>query len=81
MCPGVRSHFLCPGFCFHSIRRSGTIELEMRMLCFHQNAGSPGFRFGRGYRSPLNARLGKDYVESRKTKSYLKQKEKRQKGP
>jgi hypothetical protein len=64
-----------PGIRF-TLSVGNTIELEMRMTCIHQNPMHPVFVSdeiaGKDYE-----RFGRDFVESRKTKGYLKQKIKR----
>jgi hypothetical protein len=77
--PWRRYRFYVPGVMF-SLNVGPAIELEMRMICFHQMPAHPVF-VSNEITAKFNERLGKDYVESRKTKGYLKQREKRQKGP
>ncbi len=77
--PWRRYRFYVPGVMF-SLNVGPAIELEMRMICFHQMPAHPVFISNEITRT-FNERLGKDYVESRKTKGYLKQKEKWRKRP
>jgi hypothetical protein len=70
--------FYVPGVLF-SLNVGVTIEPDIRMICFHQNPAHPVF-VSNEIMGTFNARLGKDYVESRKTESYLRQRAKRQKG-
>ena len=69
--------FVVPGVLF-TLHTGENIALEMRMLCLHQNPTHPVF-VSDDVMAVHNARLGRDYVESRKTKSYLRQRAKRQK--
>jgi len=71
--------FYVPGVLF-ALHVGENVALEMRMLCFHQNSTHPVF-VSDEVTAVYNARLGRDYVESRKTESYLRQRAKRQKRP
>jgi hypothetical protein len=67
-----------PGIMF-SLNVGKMIEAEMRDICFHQNPTHPVF-VSDEITGTINKRFGRDFVESRKTKSYLDQKAKRLKG-
>jgi hypothetical protein len=69
--------FYVPGVLL-SLNVGETIETDMRMICFHQSPTHPVF-VSSEIMGVYNARLGKDYVGSRKTKSYLRQRAKRRK--
>jgi len=78
--PGVRwrrYHFYVPGVMF-SLNVGREVEGQMREICFHQVVEHPIF-VSDDVMAVFNARLGKDYIESRKTASYLRQKARRQK--
>lgn len=63
-----------------SLNVGPAIELEMRSICFHQMPEHPVF-VSNEITAKFSERLGKDYVDSRKTRGYLRQKEKRARRP
>lgn len=60
-----------PGVMF-TLNIGENIEPDMRMCCIHQNPEHPVF-VSDDITGALNARVGKDYVESRLAESYLRQ--------
>jgi hypothetical protein len=75
--PWKRYRFCVPGAIF-SLNVGPEIENRMREICFHQVLEHPIF-VSDEVMAAVNARLGKDFVESRKTESYLRQRVRRQK--
>jgi hypothetical protein len=69
--------FYVPGVMFF-LNIGPTIELEMRTCCFYHMPAHPVF-ISDDIIKKFHERLGKDYMDSRKAKGYLKQKGTRQK--